>query len=355
MNFYNCSEYLDDIQSVANLNIPWDKLENKSIMISGATGLIGSFLIDVLLERNTNNRTNCFIYAIARNEDKGRIRFQKYFNDPNFIFLTCDVKNPLIFNEIKNVDYILHLASNTHPVLYSTDPVGTILTNVFGLNNMLNFAIKHNASRFLFASSNEIYGENRGDVEIFNESYCGYIDCNTLRAGYPESKRCGEALCQAYIVQNGLDIVIARLTRSYGPTMIMSDTKAINQFIKKALLNDDIVLKSSGNQYYSYTYVADAASGLLWTLLAGQTGQAYNIADTNSDISLLNLARTIADIVHKKVIFESPDSLESKGYSKATKARLDGQKLRAIGWKPRYDIKSGLIRTLDILKKTYTP
>ena len=128
---------------------------------------------------------------------------------------------------------------------------------------MLEFAYSHHALRCVFASSNEIYGENRGDIEKFPESYCGYINCNTLRAGYPESKRCGEALCQAYIQQKGLDIVIPRLTRSYGPTLLKSDTKALSQFLRKALLGEDIVLKSAGTQYYSYLYVADSVSGLL--------------------------------------------------------------------------------------------
>ena len=128
---------------------------------------------------------------------------------------------------------------------------------------MLEFAVKHSAQRFAFASSNEIYGENRGNTELFAENYCGYIDSNTLRAGYPESKRCGEALCQAYKKQKGLNVVIPRFTRSYGPTMLMSDTKAISQFIRRSIAGKDIVLKSEGNQFYSYTYVADAVSGLL--------------------------------------------------------------------------------------------
>ena len=142
------------------------------------------------------------------------------------------MKKPLDNIAIDTVDYILHLASNTHPMQYSTDPIGTVTTNIIGVQNMLDFAVDHNATRFAFASSNEIYGENRGDVEFFNEDYCGYINSNTMRAGYPESKRCGEALCQAYKAQKGLDIVVPRLTRSYGPTMLMSDTKAVSQFIR---------------------------------------------------------------------------------------------------------------------------
>lgn len=84
-------------------------------------------------------------------------------------------------NESVTVDYILHLASNTYPMPYSTDPIGTITTNIIGVQNLLDFVVEHNATRFAYASSNEIYGENRGDVEMFDEKYCGYIDCNTMR------------------------------------------------------------------------------------------------------------------------------------------------------------------------------
>ena len=247
------------------------------------------------------------------------------------------------------VDFVVHLASNTHPVAYATDPIGTVTANIIGTNNLLKFAVKHHAERFAFASSNEIYGENRGDVEFFDERYCGYIDSNTLRAGYPESKRCGEALCQAYKQQENLDVVIPRFTRSYGPTMLKTDTKAISQFIKKAVDGDNIALKSTGTQYYSYTYVADAVAGFLTVILKGESGEAYNIADEASDIMLKDLAKIIADFAGKEVVFELPDETEKAGYSKATKARLDGSKLKKLGWTARYDIKQGLERTMKML------
>ena len=346
MNLYENDLYLDDIEYVCSLDLSWEKLQGKSVLLSGATGLVGSFLVDVLLSKGID----CTVYALGRNKEKAKTRFSRWANDPHYIFIPYDINRQLNRPELGTIDYVLHMASNTHPMQYSTDPIGTITTNIIGVQNMLDFAVEHHATRFAFTSSNEIYGENRGDVEMFAEDYCGYINSNTMRAGYPESKRCGEALCQAYKAQKGLDVVIPRPTRSYGPTMLMSDTKAISQFIRKGIAGEDIVLKSAGTQYYSYTYVADAVSGLLYVLLKGENGEAYNIADERSDIMLKDLAAVIAGIAGKKVVFEIPDAVEAAGYSTATKARLDGSKLKGLGWSAKYDIQSGMERTLCILR-----
>ena len=225
MNLYDNAYYIEDVRRTALTDLPWDRLRDKAVLISGATGLVGSFLTDVLMERNLQGM-NCRIYALGRSEEKARARFGERSRHPLFSFIPYDINLPFVREDLGKVDFVLHLASNTHPVQYSTDPIGTITTNIIGLQNMLEFACAHGAERFAFASSNEIYGENRGDIELFGEEYCGYIDCNTLRAGYPESKRCGEALCQAYRKQKGIDVCIPRLTRSYGPTMLMTDTKA---------------------------------------------------------------------------------------------------------------------------------
>ena len=351
MKIYENEQYIEDIKYAAGIDLPWEKLKSSSIMISGATGLIGSFLMDVLMYRNMHMDMNCTVYALGRNEKRANERFAYCADKPYYRFIPYDINQPLIRDDIGDVDYILHMASNTHPVAYATDPIGTITTNIIGTQNMLEFAAAHEAKRCAFTSSNEIYGENRGDTEKFDESYCGYIDCNTMRAGYPEAKRCGEALCQAYIRQKGMDIVIPRFTRSYGPTLLKTDTKALTQFLHKAVAGEDIVLKSAGTQYYSYLYVADSVSGLLTVLLKGETGEAYNIADDASDIMLKDLAAIIADYVGRKVIFELPDEVESAGYSRATKARLESTKLQGLEWKAKYDIKAGIERTIDMMRE----
>lgn len=350
MNLYECRQYQEDVQFVANLDLPWDKLENSSIMISGSTGMIGSFLVDVLMYRNNNRSLNCTVYGLGRNKERAQKRFSLYSNNKLFRFVECDINKGIECNDMGKIGYVVHLASNTHPVAYATDPIGTITTNIIGTKNLFDFAVEHDVVRCAFASSNEIYGENRGDVELFDEEYCGHIDCNTLRAGYTESKRCGEALCQAYIKQKNMDIVIPRITRCYGPTLLKSDTKALSQFLHKGLAGEDIVLKSNGMQYFSYVYVADAVSGLLTVLLKGICGEAYNIADRKSDIRLRDLAAIIAEYTDKKVIFELPDEVESAGYSKATVARLSEKKLSNLAWNARYGIDIGIKRTIEILK-----
>lgn len=341
---------MNDIQKVTQENLPWQNFNDKTVLITGATGLLGRFLIDVIMYLNNNSNINCTIIAIGRNIDKARAKFSEYWTSKNFSFITHDINFPLVINKVGKVDYVIHLASNTHPKKYALDPIGTITANVIGTKNLLDFSVEHEAERFAFASSNEIYGENRGDTELFGEDYCGYINSNTLRAGYPESKRCGESLCQAYASQKKIDVVIPRFTRSYGPTMLMSDTKVISQFIMNGLRNENIVLKSDGKQFYSYTYVADAVSGLLYVLLLGKCREAYNIADQQSNIRLRDLAQIVADNSNTKVVYNLPGDVEKVGSSKVKKAILDGSKLHQLGWRANFDISEGVKRTIKILE-----
>ena len=225
-----------------------------------------------------------------------------------------------------------------------------IATNVIGLNNILDYSITHKPNKILMMSSVEIYGENRGDVDLFDENYLGYINCNTVRAGYPESKRVCEALCQAYISQYDMNIVIGRLSRIYGPTMLADDSKALAQFIKNAVNGEDIILKSEGNQLFSYIYVADAVSAMLTLLTNGANGEAYNISDEKSNIKLKDLAKILSRYNNKEVKFELPDEVERKGYSAATKALMDSKKINELGWRANYSIEDGLFETINILK-----
>ena len=351
MNFMNNKIYQSDIEQIADFPIRWSDFAGKTILLTGASGMIASVLIDVFMKRNArleSDELGVNLIAVSRNEEKAKKRFGEYWDSRFFKYLSHDITQPL--PQLGKIDYILHAASNTHPRAYSTDPIGTITANVQGTYQLLEYASLHNCERFLFFSSVEIYGENRNDVEKFDEKYLGYIDCNTMRAGYPESKRLGESLCHAFAAQKGQEFVIGRFSRVYGPTMAVDDSKAIAQFIKKAVMGEDIILKSEGNQLYSYTYGVDAAAAAIYLLLYGENGSAYNVADKESDITLKELAGLLADEAGTKVIFELPDKVESAGYSTATKALLDSSKMELLGWKAYTPIRIGLGKTVRILR-----
>lgn len=332
----------------------WGFLEGKTIFLSGATGMLGSFLVDLIMRRNesVSAGAKCRLIAVGRNAAAAKRRFVRWFSLEEFRFVEHDITEPLDTLPC-HVDYFIHGASTSHPIEYSTQPINTVLANVLGIHTILELAAKETGCRVLLLSSVEVYGENRGDTESFAEDYCGYLNCNTLRAGYPEAKRVSEALCQAYISEKGVDAAIIRLPRCYGPTMKMEDSKAIAQFIKNGVRGEDIVLKSRGEQVYSFAYAPDAVLGMLWVLLRGETGLAYNLGDRHSDIMQKNLAKLIADYAGTKVVFDLPGETERRGYSAATKALMDGSRLRALGWQARCDISAGIRETMDILSDTF--
>lgn len=320
----------EDIEKVAALPYQWDKLNNKSILISGGTGFIGSFIAEVIRYRNKKFGANTKIISLSRRGGK---------SDSTVEYLKADITKPISCDG--SVDYILHLASNTHPKQYGVDPVGTITTNVIGCDNLLKLAVDKKAT-FLLASSVEIYGQ--GTEEPMDEHYCGYIDCNIARSGYNEAKRTCEALCQSYKQQYGIGVKIVRFARVFGADK-KQDTKAMSQFMEKAVAGEDIVLRSKGNQRFSYCYIADAVSGLLKILLEGVNGEAYNIADEDDGLTLGGYAEFMASLAGKKVVYQIEDDAAA---SRALFALLDCRKIKDIGWKPMFTVKEGLERTYKI-------
>ncbi|MBR3498140.1 MAG: NAD-dependent epimerase/dehydratase family protein [Selenomonadaceae bacterium] len=340
--------YAADIAGVANENLPWEKLAGKSLLLTGATGLIGTLMIDVLMKKNRDDNLNVKIFAAGRNEKVANERFADYFDDKNFSFIKLDVNEPI--GDDFHADFIIHAASNSQNKLFASDPVNTIMANILGSHNLLEFAVKTKAERFVFVSSGDLYGKPLNEDDVFDENYCGYINCNTLRAGYPEAKRAGEALCQAYISKYNLDVVIARPCRIYGPTMRLDDSKAMSEFIMNGVRGEDIVLKSQGLPRFSYCYGADCVSGILYCLLKGACGEAYNVSDSSDILSLREIAEYVSSLAGKKVIFQLPSELQAKGFLKVLKVVLANDKLRALGWSPKDDTRSGVKKTVEILK-----
>ena len=344
--FLDNENYQQEVLRTASLPLPWERLDGKVLLLTGATGLIGTFLMDVLLYRNEHCGMHLHILAVSRHPRPSA--------NPWIVPLKWDVNEPAPAMAWRP-QFILHAASNTHPLQYASDPVGSLMTNLLGTHHLLELARILDAERFIFLSSVEIYGQARSPEDVFDESYCGYLDCNALRACYPEGKRAGEALCQAYRSLYGMNVVIPRLSRVYGPTMKLDDSKAMSQFLKNGVSGENIVLKSEGKQRFSYCYVKDAAAGILTAWLCGKDGEAYNVSDNPEDtMSLREITETIAGISGRNVLFQLPDQKEAQGYSKVSVGILDNAKLKQLGWKPEDTLQTGLRKTFRMLKERYS-
>ena len=336
--------YIQDLENILqtkNVGL----LKDKSILITGATGLLGVCLIDALMRMNERGG-NVMVYAFSRNKEMAYERLGIYFEKPLFQFIEQDAQEEL--SSQLSVNYIIPAASNTHPLAYSQYPIETMFVNLKGAEHALNKACDCGAT-VLYPSTVEVYGNARGE-DVFTEDYTGQLNLFTSRACYTESKRACEALCQSYIAEKGANVKIVRLSRVFGPTMLEGDSKASSQFIKNALRGEDIVLKSEGKQFFSYTYVADAVSAMLYVLLNGECGVPYNISNSACNVHLRDFAACCAETCGKKVVFDLPTETERKGFSIAQQAILDNKRLRAMGWKPQYTMKDAVKRTIQILQ-----
>jgi len=338
-----------NIQAAANAcGLDWSRLDNKTLLITGATGLVGKRMIELILERNQLEKVCTKVVAVGRSRKKLEERFAAFAGDPCLEFYEHDVQEPWQYDE--PVDYIFHMASNTHPLQYAMDPIATEMTNILGTHYLLALAARNPGCRFVFTSTTDIYGDNRTGKEFLEETDCGYIDCNTLRANYIEGKRASEALCNAYRKQHGVDFVIGRICRLFGDTMQMEDSKAVSSFIKNAAQGEDILLKSAGTQIYSFLYVDDAVTGMLKIAAEGESGNAYNVAANDYRMTLMELAKTLAKIGGTKVTMGDLSANEKAGASGFQNACLDGAKLASLGWKPAVPLVDGLRMTVDYLK-----
>lgn len=329
--------YLQDIRSLFEAGLDLSALQGCRILITGATGLIGSCLTDVLM---TCPHRDYRVYALGRNETRARQRFSRYWEEPDFHFIKHDISQPLA-TDIP-FDYIIHAASNASPNFFKEKPVEVIKSNIMGVEYLMDYGLAHGMKRMLFVSSGEIYGE--GDGRPFTETDSGYVDCATPRACYPSSKRAAETLCVAYAAEYGADVVIARPCHTYGPYFTERDNRVYAQFIRNLLDGKDIVLKSRGEQHRSWLYVVDAACALLTILLKGAKGEAYNVADAQSDISIRELAELLATAEKRQVVFDIDEA--NGNTTPITCATFSTEKLTRLGWQPQTTIAEGLAHTL---------
>lgn len=343
-------KYWDDMKAVLS-NIPnITMLYGKNILITGATGMICSTVVDLCLYMNRYFDADIHVFVAGRNKTKVLERFSGFTENEGLYYIYYDATSEESIDFKESIDFIIHGASNANPAIYMKEPVETILANVLGLNNILKLSVQKKARRVLYVSSSEVYGK-RHEQKAYSEEDYGFLDILNERAGYPSSKRNGEALCIAYGMEYNVDTVIIRPGHIYGPTIQSSDNRASADFTRRAVEGKNIIMKSMGNQLRSYCYVVDCATALLTVLINGERGNAYNISNPNSICTIRDIAEAIAEKAGVNVIFDIPTEAERKSFNLMSNSSLSSEKLESLGWIPAFSLESGVDSMIEILKR----
>lgn len=336
----------DDLKTIIAEDLSWEKLKNKTIMITGASGMVGSYMLYVLLMLNDEKHYGIKVDAVMRNVNKLP---EEVRNREDVNVVVADVTKDI--PDVGDIDYIIHAASPASPLIMQNQPVETIAANTIGTFKTLELAKEKNAEGYLFISSREIYGQPDEGQEFFYENTYGFVDQLNPRSCYSEGKKAAETMCVCFHEEYGLNTKIARLAHTYGPGMSIYDGRVQADFLKNVYHNEDIVLKSEGTAVRTYTYIADAIAGM-YRILLDSEDIVYNIGNEAGKVSIRDLAEILVSIYPErglKLVFDIPEG-GTKGTAPYTLGILSSEKLRKLGWNPKYSVKDGFKRTLEYLE-----
>lgn len=336
-----------DIKDFASTFTISESLKGARFLITGGTGLIGSTLIHCLLALDQE----VHIVAPLRNEQKALKLFSEKEQE-HILFIECDIIK-YDYAKLNGIDYIVHCAAPTASKFFVEHPVETFDIIYNGTKVLLDFAKGNNIKGFVYLSSLEVYGEIHDDSKPITEDIQGYLDPLSVRSSYPMAKRAVENLCCLYASEYGVPVKIARLTQTTGAGIAKGDNRVIAQFARLAAMGQDIVLHTTGEAARPYCYTTDAISAILYIMLKGTPGEAYNVANEETYISARGMAEYLRDEFNPKISVRV-ELNDNMGYAPATKLPLSAKKLVKLGWSPQYDMKHIFSNLITYLKEEDT-
>ena len=339
----------EDLNQIITENDGLTELYNQTVMITGASGLLGNYFLNTLIKLNDDYDANIQIVPLIRNLN----RLNEEVINKNYINpVVQDIIKPINYDN--DVDYIIHTASPASPPLMREQPVETNFANTLGTANTLTFAKEHKTKKFLFTSSREIYGQNISNQKYFKEDDLGLINQLIPRNSYAESKKAAENMCLGFNEEYGLDTKIVRLGQTFGPGMNINGGMVHTEFLKMMLNNEDIVLTSDGSSLRTYTYISDAISAIFKIILKS-TDNVYNIVNNQNEVSIKELAEIIINLSPEKNLklkFDIQEEKEGYDYNTFKFCLISSEKIRnELGWNPKYSINEGFKRTIDYLQE----
>ena len=336
----------EDIEYIARNTSLTEPLKKSTILITGATGLIGSQVVKTLAGFNRLQNTSIRILALVRNRKKAERIFGDLLVRDDVSLVIGDVNTPLKIEE--NIDYIIHGASATSSKYFVSNPVETIQTAIDGTRNVLNLAKDKEIKGVVYLSSLEVYGTVDPQVGFIDEDHYGYIDPLNVRSSYSEGKRMVECLCVSYAAEYGVPVKIARLSQTFGAGVEYNDGRVFAEFARAVIEENDITLHTKGETVRNYCYTADAVKALFLILTKGKVGEAYNVANQRTTVSIYEMAQIAASLSNGKTkVIIMDDNPPEAGYNPPMKVTLSAKKLETLGWTPQYGIKEMFMRMIS--------
>lgn len=337
-----------DIDEIIDRELPWSELRGAAVLVTGAAGMLPSYVVRALLALNDRHGLGITVHGLVRNLAKARQALFDVIGRPDFTLLVGDVSDPVELPA--RLDWIIHGASPARPGLHGADPIGTMRANLLGTMNLLEACRLRPGAGILLMSSAEVYGVVSDSIGLVTETDYGALDPLNTRSCYPESKRASETLARSYAQQHGVTCRIVRFGHVYGPGLAIDDGRVQADFAAHAATGTDIVLNSDGSAVRTYTYVADAVTGLFYVLLLGDD-LAYNVADERGLVSIRELAehfaRTRPDRGLRVRTRPGPDG---RSTSTVRRQGLSSARLAGLGWEPCVDLPAGIDRMVTALE-----
>lgn len=352
--FLNSRVIEEDMQDIYARGLDWQRLRGKTLLLTGATGMLASYVAFFLIYLNEKHAMNMRLLFHVRSEEKARLRFGEYTDKPYTSLVCHDLCEPWRVDE--RIDFIIHAASLASPAYYKTMPVEVAEPNVLGAYHLLQLARKQGVESFLFFSSGDVYGKIADGAGEIHEDDFGAADPLDLLSCYGGSKRMGETWCRLFFVEHGVRAKIARIAHTYAPTMdVEEDPRVFSSFMKCVKDGTDIVMHSDGSARRPFCYIADAVAAFFLILFEGEAGEAYNVSNDRTFLSIRELAKKLVklrpELGLKVIAKERPKDavyLENN-FNKANRPSAD--KLRTLGWQCRFDAATGFARVWRYLRE----
>lgn len=326
------SNHIDADQEDARESL-WKHIDGTTLCVTGSTGIVCSYFVKMIISFVERGIIECHLVLPVRNINKAK----KMFGESSCIsYYQWSMDNS--FPEIQeNIDYLVHGACPTSSSDFVKLPVETVMTICHGTCNVLDYCKNKKLKKVILLSTMEVYGEISGKI---NEKRFGSLDSMAVRNSYPESKKISELLFSSYYKEYQVPTCVLRLAQSFGSGVRQEDRRVFAEFAQCAIKKQDITLYSDGSNKSTYISLRDASYAILFVLLMGECGQAYNAANEKTYCSILEMAHLVLKYFgtpNAQIVFGYDDS-RSESFRKSSQLFLDASKLRDLGWEAHDDL-----------------